>query len=85
MLALATILSTAASGYFGGPWWSLLVGAAGLMCLAQLELRSLSARFSQVGAAYVLEAAAHARIGHSLLAASAAYGWGALVRLVLGG
>ena len=85
MLAYATIVGTSALGYFGAPWWLLLFGAGGLACLAQLELRALGARFSAVGATYMLEAAAHARIGHSLLAAFVAYGWGALVRLVLAG
>ena len=84
-LAYAMILTTSALGYFGAPWWLLLFGAGGLVCLAQLELRALGSRFSTVGATYMLEAAAHARVGHSLLAAIAAYGWGALVRFVLGG
>ena len=84
-LAYAMILTTAALGYFGAPWWLLFVGAGGLMCLAQLELRALGPRLSAVGATYMLEAATHARIGHSLLAALAAYGWGAVVRFVLGG
>jgi hypothetical protein len=85
MLAYATIISTSALGYFGTPWWSLLLGAGALVCLAQRELHSLGPRFSALGATYMFEAAAHARIGHSLLAAIAAYGWGALVRLVVAG
>jgi len=85
MLAYATILGTSALGFFGAPWWLLFVGAAGLVCLAQRELLALGSRFSAVGATYILETAAHARIAHSLLAAIAAYGWGALVRLVLAG
>jgi hypothetical protein len=85
MLAYATIMTTAALGYFGAPWWLLLLGAGALVFLAQRELRELGPRFSVVGATYMFEAAAHARIGHSLLAATAAYGWGALVRLVVAG
>jgi len=85
MLAYATIIGTSALGYFGAPWWLLLLGAGALVCLAQRELRALGPRFSAVGASYMFEAAAHARIGHSLLAAIAAYGWGALVRVVVAG
>jgi hypothetical protein len=84
MIAYATITATAGMGYFGAPWWSLLFGAGALAYLAHLELRALGPRFSAVGALYMLEAATHARVGHSLLAASAAYGWGALVRIALG-
>jgi len=83
-LAYALIVTTAALGYFGAPWWLLLLGAGGLACLAQLELRALGSRFSGVGATYMLETATHARLGHSLLAAIAAYGWGVLVRYVFG-
>jgi hypothetical protein len=63
----------------------MLCGAAGLIWLSLIELRALGPRFSAVGATYMLESAAHARLGHSLLAAIAAYGWGALVRFVLAG
>jgi hypothetical protein len=84
-LAYAMIVTTSALGYFGAPWWLLLFGVGGLACLAHLELRALGSRFSAVGATYMLEAAAHARLGQSLLAAIAAYVWGALVRYVFGG
>jgi hypothetical protein len=84
MIAYATIVSIAGMGYFGAPWWSLLVGAGALAYLAHLELRALGPRFSAVRAMYMLEAATHARVGHSLLAAAAAYGWGAVVRIAFG-
>jgi len=85
MLGYATIVATSALGYFGAPWWSLLCGIVALTMLSLRELQPLRPRFSAIGAPYLLENAAYARVGHSVLAAIAAFAWGALVRVVLGG
>ena len=83
MMACATILTTAVLGYVGAPWWTALVGALALTALSYLELSALRGRLTSVGGGYLFDAAVQARAGHSLLAAAAAYGWGALVKLAL--
>lgn len=83
MLGYGTILGTAGLGYFGAPWWSLLSGAALLAGLAIWDLQPLRSGLTAVGASHVAEGAGYARIGHSVLAAIAAFTWGTLVRLLL--
>jgi hypothetical protein len=83
MMACTIIIGTAGLGYFGAGWWTALIGALALTALSYLELSALRPRLAAVSGSYLFEAAVQARAGHSLLAAGAAYGWGALVRLVL--
>jgi hypothetical protein len=85
MLAYFIIIATSVLGYVGAPWWSLLGGAATLAVLGNRELQPLRPRFQAIGASYLLENAVHARVAHSMIAAAIAFGWGALIRLALGG
>ena len=85
MLAYLIIIGTSAVGYVGGPWWLLLGSAAALAAMASRELHRLRPRFVAIDAPYLLESAVHARMAHSLIAAVAAYAWGTLVRVALGG
>jgi hypothetical protein len=85
MLAYLIIMGTSGLGYLGAPWWLALLSAAALAAIARRELLPLRPGFLSIDAPYLLESAVHARIAHSLVAAVAAYVWGALVRLALGG
>jgi hypothetical protein len=84
MLAYLVIIATSALGYADAPWWSLFCGAAALAALGSLQFQPLRPRFIAIGAPHLLETAMQARIGHSVIAAVAAFAWGAVVRLALG-
>jgi len=82
MVAYCTILAVAVLGAFNGRWYFLLLGAAVLTFVAVRDQRQFQPRFAALGMAGLLETAAYASAARALLAAIAAYGLGAVARLV---
>lgn len=82
MASYCTILAVAFLGAFNGPWYLLLVGAAVLAAIALYNQRQYRPRFSETGMVAVFDTAAHASAAHALLASLAAYGLGAVARLI---
>jgi predicted PhzF superfamily epimerase YddE/YHI9 len=82
MVAYWTILAVAVLGTVNGPWYFLLLGAAVLTYTAVRDQRQFQPRFAALGMTGLLEAAAYGSAARALLAAIAAYGLGAVARLV---
>lgn len=83
-LAYLSILATSVAGFAGAPIWAVLPGALVLLTISLVEQRKLSARFAAIGASYMLTMAAWQSAGEALVASGAAYGLGAVIRIVSG-
>ena len=82
MASYCTILAVAFLGAFNGPWYLLLVGAAVLAAIAIHSQRQYRPRFADTGMVAVFDTAAHASVGHALVASLAAYALGVAARLM---
>ena len=82
VIAYLTILGTAVGGLFGAPWFALIVGAVALFIVTLVEHHHFRVRFSAVGMSDVYQSFALSNVGTSLIAATAAYLLGSVVRLV---
>ena len=80
--AFITILATAIAGLFGVSWVALILGAAALSTVSLVEHHHYRARFSAAGLSDVYQSFALSNIGTSLLASTAAYAMGVIVRFV---
>ncbi len=83
MLAFTSILLTALAAFGGAPIWIVALGAAVLFSISLREQRKFAARFANLGVSHVLTMAHWQSAGHAILASGAAFGLGALSRLVL--
>lgn len=83
MLAFTSILMTALAAFAGAPMWVALIGAAVLFSISFREQRKLAARFANLGVSHTLTMAHWQSAGHALVASGAAFGLGAISRLVL--
>ena len=81
MLMFVAILLTAFAGLLKGPWWVIFIGFGALTLVTAWERWRLRPQFAAVGSADILTMAGWTSAGHCLLAAGAAYGWGAVMRV----
>jgi len=79
LLAYFCILSSAAVGYFSGPWWFGLVPGVGLAILGIAEHQKFRTRLSAVHATDVLVISGAASLANGLLTAGGAYLLGRVV------
>lgn len=84
MLAYAIILSTALSGLVGLPWWTIVVGAAGLILVSMSEHLQYRSPWGRAVTAEVMSLSTVASAVNGSIAVSAAFLLGRLSAVVWG-
>ena len=80
--AFLVIFTTAIFGLLGAQWVILIPSAGALTLISMFEHRQYQLRFAAIGMADIFKTFAISNAGVSLVAAVAAYGLGAAVRLL---
>ena len=78
------LLGTAALGFAGAPWWSIIGSASALFSLGWERWNELGLRAKRVGAGDVFGLVMLARFGCALAAAAASFVIGSALRWITG-
>jgi hypothetical protein len=81
-IAYWAMFAVGLAGYFGMPWFVVLFGAAILTLIAVMEQLRYRPQLAAIGRTDLLHTTAMASASNGLLASTAAYGVGLVVRIV---
>jgi hypothetical protein len=84
-LAFGSIFGVALGALAGMPWYALILGAASLTLISTFEQRRYSLRSASPVLLGVLPQVSIASVGNAMVAATAAYALGAMVRFAVFG